>query len=519
MMDSNVIVIDTDTSNGLTGTSIKREPTDDYSFTLSNLDAKKLISKYPLRVGEIDSGDNGKHFIKHVLHDNKLSKVWECRICSKEFGHQYTLMRHLPTHTDERKYRCNVCGKAFRQMSTLSQHRAIHSSDRPYICEICHKTFNRVSTLISHRKTHTGLKPHQCHLCNKAFHQKGIVPPQSYLPQKPLTVYFVVGNLRNHIFTHTNERPYKCEICSKGFNQMSNLMCHKLKAHHRSDKPHYICQICGKDFEKRINLRNHEQYDHGLQNPDPATPSPSATRCPNGVLVEPINTAAMQHALATEQTPFALLRPLNGIPVLVRVLAAGDKQMLIPATADDLKKHGQITITPQADDCIKKESDPLSPIKPGTSKSLGSNVQIKIPVVATVVQRCGQDGSVSMAVESPGPSTDELNQEHYFLPTTTLNDINAQFDSHIDTQAITPADIQYIDECGNIISFDEFKEKNPTYDSLHYEQSIATISFPENGYVDESDSILEILEKNGAIMSDSKDISDPLCNDADFVLS
>lgn len=54
-----------------------------------------------------------------------------------------------------------------------------------------------------------------------------------------------------------------------------------------------------------------------------------ASRYTNGVIVEPINTIAMQHALATNQTPFALLRPLNGIPVLVRVLAAGEKQVRV----------------------------------------------------------------------------------------------------------------------------------------------------------------------------------------------
>lgn len=50
-------------------------------------------------------------------------------------------------------------------------------------------------------------------------------------------------------------------------------------------------------------------------------------RYTNGVLVEPINTDAMKMAMRTGQTPFALLRPLNGIPVLVRVLPAGDKQV------------------------------------------------------------------------------------------------------------------------------------------------------------------------------------------------
>lgn len=78
-----------------------------------------------------------------------------------------------------------------------------------------------------------------------------------------------------------------------------------------------------------MGLRNHEQYEHGDMN-GPGTSNGGGApkiRYTNGVLVDPINTAAMQHALATNQTPFALLRPLNGIPVLVRVLAAGDKQV------------------------------------------------------------------------------------------------------------------------------------------------------------------------------------------------
>ncbi|GJQ83402.1 hypothetical protein Trydic_g14184 [Trypoxylus dichotomus] len=368
----------------------------------------------------IKAEGNQSHFVKYKVQDGKHTKVWQCGICSKEFGHQYILMRHLPTHTDERKFQCNVCGKAFRQMSTLSQHRAIHSAERPYICEICQKTFNRVSTLISHRKTHTGHKPHRCHLCNKAFHQK--------------------GNLRNHIFTHTNERPYKCDVCSKGFNQMSNLMCHKLKAHQRADKPRYTCQSCGKDFPKRMGLRNHEQYEHGDMHAPGTSNGAPRIRYTNGVEVDPINTTAMQHALATNQTPFALLRPLNGIPVLVRVLAAGDKQMLVPATAEDLKKHGQITITPKEEHeaiANKPEVDQGNAVENG--KPTGSTVQIKIPVVATVIQRCGKDGNMCMDVESPGPSSGGLVQDSYLVNSQENQAADNQTASNSEMAADMPA--------------------------------------------------------------------------------
>ncbi|KAK2582954.1 hypothetical protein KPH14_009012 [Odynerus spinipes] len=192
------------------------------------------------------------HFVKYLKRDGKTLKIWECGICSKEFRHQYTLMRHLPTHTDERNFKCEACGKAFRQLSTLSQHKAIHSDARPYVCEFCKKTFNRVSTLISHRKTHSEHKPHKCHLCGKGFHQK--------------------GNLRNHVFTHTNERPYKCELCGKGFNQMSNLVCHKVKAHAHVEKMQYACTICGKEFPRRFSLRSHEEYKHGIKYRQPVGP-------------------------------------------------------------------------------------------------------------------------------------------------------------------------------------------------------------------------------------------------------
>lgn len=40
----------------------------------------------------------------------------------------------------------------------------------------------------------------------------------------------------------------------------------------------------------------------------------------SGVIVDPIKTYHMGVALATRQTPFALLKPDNGTPVLVKVV-------------------------------------------------------------------------------------------------------------------------------------------------------------------------------------------------------
>ncbi|KAJ8944343.1 hypothetical protein NQ318_016150 [Aromia moschata] len=84
----------------------------------------------------------------------------------------------------------------------------------------------------------------------------------------------------------------------------------------------------------------------------------------NAIIVDPIKTEAMRLAIESNQTPFALLRPLTGIPVLVRVLPAGDKQMLVPASAEDLKKHSHISITPKSSCAADKENTAQNRLNP-----------------------------------------------------------------------------------------------------------------------------------------------------------
>ncbi|XP_026751772.2 zinc finger and SCAN domain-containing protein 12-like [Galleria mellonella] len=416
------IKMEADTSSSIFQTSNRNGMT----FTKKPCTDPQIVSSTSNISSGTDRGKNGQgpckvdkadprsrfHFVKYVKRHGRTVKLWECGICSREFQHQYTLMRHLPTHTDERNFHCNACGKSFRQLSTLSQHRAIHSAARPYACEVCNKTFNRVSTLISHRKTHSDEKPYKCHICPKGFHQK--------------------GNLRNHLFTHTNARPYRCNICLKGFNQQSNLVCHKNKAHPDDDCATVPSR--GKSATRPPSLSGEKQPDStgppadqcevsssvGPYLPSMEGPSTSTWNknwdfskllpetndiwndsawgsMGNGVIVDPIKTYHMGVALATRQTPFALLKPDDSTPVLVKVIDTklpGGKQMLVPATAKDLKVGGKIVLNNEENSTVKEGTSVSDPEVAGA-------VQIRVPVVATVVPRFQPGGRLHLAVEEP----------------------------------------------------------------------------------------------------------------------
>ncbi|KAK7793803.1 hypothetical protein R5R35_013019 [Gryllus longicercus] len=349
-----------------------------------------------------------KYTIKFKRIGDKTIKIWECGICGREFQHQYTLMRHFPIHTGERKFKCEDCGKAFRQKSTLSQHQVIHSEARPYVCALCKKTFNRASTLKSHHVTHSEQKPHKCPVCGKGFHQK--------------------GNLRNHIFIHTEERPYKCNTCGKGFNQMSNLISHKQHTHRNANL--YVCSYCHKEFPRKYVLRAHEEYIHGINykgdiyldkmrnnaendlkssaaeySPESSIatknnfttcehkPTITDIKCENenklSILINPVNTQAMLSAKREGRTSIALLKTSFEESVLVKVVDTLDmKQMLVPASANDLKSAGAITTVKS----VNMENN---------RSGITNAIQIKVPIVATIVQKSTADGQALIEVENP----------------------------------------------------------------------------------------------------------------------
>ena len=366
------------------------------------------------------------HFIKYVTKDKDTTKCWECGICGKDFKHQYTLVRHLPVHTDERKFKCDKCEKAFRQLSTLTQHKASkHTSSKPYVCEICTKSFSRVSILINHKKIHQNGKDFQCTICEKAFHQK--------------------TNLKMHMNIHTNERPYSCSICQKGFNQKSNLAVHQRACGKKNNSRESNIANCkllpatNITEVPNIFISSEQILDSSLthvkESPMPGATSKNIITCESvteedafspfsttevkellekrpeetslktyfgsktgeavlgnqsAMVVSPISTPEYARAVERGQVPFVLFQPCKGPPVIVKVRSlAGDKHLLVPTSAKDFKE--------------KEKSAPET-----------SDVShFQVPIVALIHQKVEPSGQIMISVASPSSNMGLGYSSHY----------------------------------------------------------------------------------------------------------
>nr|CAD7400689.1 unnamed protein product [Timema cristinae] len=295
------------------------------------------IGGYPKKIIDKSDPRSRLHFVKYIKKEGKTAKIFECGLCGKEFRHQYTLMRHLPTHTDERNFKCNACGKCFRQGH-------VHAEKPQYVCKICNKEFSRRYALRSHEEYKHGVR-------YKAGEGKVQVDPAEF--QR-------IVSHKKRIKDQKNFRIIRLPNGDRTLTDMRELRMKRL-----------------------LQPANHHMKT--------LSEKPSTS----GVIIDPITTKAMKSARQTNQTPFALLKPAKGIPVLVKVMPApNNKEMLVPATAEDLRSAGKITVSPtvnQVNNTVKA-------------------VQIKVPVVATVTQSIDEDGQLVITVESPGPENEQVQQ-------------------------------------------------------------------------------------------------------------
>lgn len=78
---------------------------------------------------------------------------------------------------------------------------------------------------------------------------------------------------------------------------------------------------------------------------------------------------------------------------------------MTPATAEDLRIAGKMSLSPTI------SADAADRIKA---------VQVKVPVVATVIQNIDTDGKINFIVEPPGPENEHGEQITIFLTICTF---------------------------------------------------------------------------------------------------
>lgn len=86
---------------------------------------------------------------------NKPVIILHCRYpnCLLETDSQWSLNRHLKTHTGEKNFECPICNKAFVQKCSLTRHVQTHSEETPFQCTQCEKPFKLKEYLVTHLKT------------------------------------------------------------------------------------------------------------------------------------------------------------------------------------------------------------------------------------------------------------------------------------------------------------------------------------------------------------------------------
>lgn len=173
--------------------------------------------------------------VKHFKNGN-----FACNVCGRKFALNRDLKRHMPLHTNERKYVCPYCGLQCKQPGHLTKHIRTHTEVMNWRCDCCFKNFKVQADLKEHCFTeHANIKDRNltCSVCKEKL-------------KLPNSVYL-------HSLRHSGVREFECHICKATFKLKQHMQVH-LKTHEKPKEAEKIsCEICEKQFRFRHMYERH----------------------------------------------------------------------------------------------------------------------------------------------------------------------------------------------------------------------------------------------------------------------
>ncbi|XP_065336644.1 uncharacterized protein LOC135937421 [Cloeon dipterum] len=121
-----------------------------------------------------------------------------------------------------RNFSCRVCSKSFGLQQKLNRHMKCHSVVKKYICRVCCKGFNDRFDLKRHIRTHTGVKPYKCSDCQMSFTQRCT---------QETHCWNVHGKKHNYAPKERRSKIYVCEECGNTTGEPDEHYLHLKEQH------------------------------------------------------------------------------------------------------------------------------------------------------------------------------------------------------------------------------------------------------------------------------------------------
>jgi hypothetical protein len=212
------------------------------------------------------------------LYDTKTYKVHKlkmhgkqvsCPVCSKVSKSQFTLEKHMKTHSNE-VHVCEICSLELRSAEYLKNHIKRMHQDQPiprFPCKFCSfKGAKSEETLDKHiLKNHSGAQ-HLCSECPKSFgnEEKRKIHEENMHGEKSIKCEFCDQMFSNNRYrkahvkqVHEKKKDRICPHCGEAFFQPESFKAHVLR---HTDDRQFPCDMCGKAFLMDRDLQNHIKF-------------------------------------------------------------------------------------------------------------------------------------------------------------------------------------------------------------------------------------------------------------------